>query len=129
MKVEGSISETLVGMRPILGPSELIPVTLEPFERAGVGADWDMYFVVGLWVHSEHRGRGLGTHLAKEKEGLEWVRTNMDPKNDLEGKISRMVLLLVGDDNASSNTLYRKVCFADLKSRPPEEENSHMNPT
>ncbi|KIK41932.1 hypothetical protein CY34DRAFT_12716 [Suillus luteus UH-Slu-Lm8-n1] len=35
VKVEGSISETLVGMRPILGPSELIPVTLEPFERVG----------------------------------------------------------------------------------------------
>jgi GNAT superfamily N-acetyltransferase len=125
VKDEGNISETWVRMISVLGPSELIPATLEPFKRAGVGADWDMYFVVGLWVHPEHRGRGLGTRLVKE--GLEWVRTNMDPKNDLEGKRDKMILLLVGDHNASGRALYQKVGFTDLTSMPPGERNSYMN--
>jgi predicted N-acetyltransferase YhbS len=51
---------------------------LELFERAGVGADLNIYFVAGLWVHPDHRRRGLGTRIVKE--GLELVRTNMDPK-------------------------------------------------
>ncbi|KAG2749268.1 hypothetical protein P692DRAFT_20732268 [Suillus brevipes Sb2] len=50
VKDEGSIGKTWVGMISVLGPSELIPATLEQFERAGVGGDWDMCFVVGLWV-------------------------------------------------------------------------------
>ncbi|KAG1735185.1 acyl-CoA N-acyltransferase [Suillus lakei] len=124
VKDEGSIGETWVGMISVLGPSELIPATLEPFERAGVGADWEMYFVAGMWVHPEHRGRGLGTRLVKE--GLEWVRTNMDPKNDSEGRRDKMVLLLVGDDNESGRALYQKVGFTNLTNMPPVEGNSYM---
>ncbi|KAG2033451.1 acyl-CoA N-acyltransferase [Suillus americanus] len=124
VKDEGSISETWVGMISVLGPSELIPATLEPLERAGVGGDWDMYFVAGLWVHPEHRGRGLGTRLVKE--GLEWVRTNVDPNSDSEGKRDRMILLLVGNDNASGRALYQKVGFTNLTSMPPGEGNSYM---
>ncbi|KAG1818640.1 acyl-CoA N-acyltransferase [Suillus subaureus] len=117
--------ETWVGMISVLGPSELIPATLEPFERAGTGADWDMYFVVGLWVHPEHRGRGLGTRLTEE--GLEWARTNMDSKNDSEEKRDRIIILLVGDDNASGRALYQKVGFTNLTSMPPREGNSYMS--
>ncbi|KAG2123803.1 hypothetical protein DEU56DRAFT_745066 [Suillus clintonianus] len=126
VKDEGSIGvgETWVGMISVLGPSELIPATLEPFERAGVGADWDMYFVAGMWVHPEHRERGLGTSLVKA--GLEWVQTNVDPINDSEGKRDKMVLLLVGDDNASGRALYQKVGFTTLTSMPQAKGNSYM---
>ncbi|KAG1732407.1 acyl-CoA N-acyltransferase [Suillus paluster] len=119
-KDEGSISETWIGMVSVLGPSELIPSMLELFERVGVGSDWDMYILVGMWVHPEHRGRGLGTRLVKE--GVEWVRTNMDPKNDVEGRRDKMVLLLVGDDNASGRALYQKMGFTDSTSMPPDGE-------
>ncbi|KAG2125642.1 acyl-CoA N-acyltransferase, partial [Suillus cothurnatus] len=125
VKDEGSIGETWVGMISVLGPSELIPATLEPLERAGVGADWDIYFVAGMWVHPEHRGRSLGTRLVKE--GLEWVRTNIDPKNDSEGKRDKMVLLLVGDGNASGRALYQKVGFTNWTNMPTGKGNSYMS--
>jgi GNAT superfamily N-acetyltransferase len=117
---EDSANETWVGMVSILGPSELIPAVLEPFERAGVGADWNMYMVAGMWVHPAHRGRGLGTRLMKE--GLEWARTNMDPKNDTEGTRDKMVLLQVGSHNASGRALYQKAGFTDLSTMPPDKE-------
>ncbi|KAJ8591938.1 hypothetical protein M405DRAFT_813555 [Rhizopogon salebrosus TDB-379] len=120
VKDEENSSETWIGTVSILGPSELIPATLEPFERAGLGADWDMYMVVGMWVHPEHRGRGLGTHLMKE--GLEWAGTNMDPKHNTEGRRDKMVLLQVTGHNASGYALYQKAGFTDLTSMPPSEE-------
>ncbi|OAX33943.1 acyl-CoA N-acyltransferase [Rhizopogon vinicolor AM-OR11-026] len=120
---EENNGETWVGMVTILGPSGLITATLEPLERAGVGADWDMYMVVGMWVHPEHRGRGLGTRLVRE--GLEWARTNMDPKNNTEGRRDKMVLLQVLDRNASGRALYQKAGFSDLTSITPNEEG-HM---
>ncbi|KAG2066890.1 hypothetical protein BDR04DRAFT_1159671 [Suillus decipiens] len=125
VKDEGSIDETWIGMISLLRPSELIPATLEPFERAGVGAEWDMYLVAGLWVHPEHRGRSLGTRLMKE--GLEWVRTNMDPKNDSEGKRDKMILLVVGDGNANGRALYQKMGFMDLTSMPKGEGKTYMS--
>jgi predicted N-acetyltransferase YhbS len=62
-----------------LRPSELIYHMLELFERAEVGAYLNIYFMAGLWVHPEHRRRGLGTRMVKE--GLELVWTNMDLQN------------------------------------------------
>ncbi|KAG2094534.1 hypothetical protein BD769DRAFT_1370290, partial [Suillus cothurnatus] len=79
LKDKGSISKTRVGMISALRPSESIYHMLELFERAGLGADLNIYFVAGLWVRPEHRRRGLGMHIVKE--GLELVRTNMDLKN------------------------------------------------
>jgi GNAT superfamily N-acetyltransferase len=118
---EESTSETWIGLVSILGPYELIPAMLEPFERAGVGADWNMYMGVGMWVHPEHRGRGLAIRLVQE--GLEWARANVDPKdNSTEGRRDKMVLLQVGDHNASGRALYQKAGFTDLKSMPPDEE-------
>ena len=93
VKDEGSISESWIGMVSILGPSELILATLEPFERVRVGADWDKYMVAGMWVHPKHRGKGLGTRLMKE--GLEWVRTNIDPKNDSVSRRDKVALYKV----------------------------------
>jgi len=124
---EETTSETWVGMVGVLGPSELIPAVLEPFEMAGVGADWNMYVIVGMWVHPEHRGRGLGKRLMEA--GLEWAQTNMDPKNNTEGKRDKMVLLQVADHNAGARALYQKVGFTDLKSMPLDEDHRWMNLT
>ncbi|OJA18454.1 hypothetical protein AZE42_10734 [Rhizopogon vesiculosus] len=118
-----SNGETWVGMVTIFGPSDLITATMEPLGRAGVGADWDIYMVAGMWVHPEHRGRGLGTRLVRE--GLEWARTNMDPKNNTEGRRDKMVLLQVLDRNARGRALYQNVGFSDLTSIPTNEKG-HM---
>lgn len=65
-----------IGMASIVGPSGLVPSTLAPFEKAGVGSNWEIYALYGMWVHPVQRGKGVGAQLVKAC--LEWARTNVD---------------------------------------------------
>ncbi|KAN0074709.1 hypothetical protein V8E55_011758 [Tylopilus felleus] len=37
-----------IGMASIVGPSGLVPSTLAPFEKAGVGSNWEIYALYGM---------------------------------------------------------------------------------
>ncbi|KIJ64600.1 hypothetical protein HYDPIDRAFT_111973 [Hydnomerulius pinastri MD-312] len=117
--------EKWIGTVTILGPSELLPSTLAPFDEARVGANWAMYFLAAMWVHHDHRGKGVGYRLVKE--GMEWARKNVDPKfaND-EVEKEKVVLLLVGDHNSGGRALYSRAGFRDLVEMPAQEGERWM---
>lgn len=103
-----------IGMVTILAPSEIPSATLEPLERAGLSANWEPYFLVAMWVHPEHRGKGVAKELVKR--GLEWARTFSDPHFAHEsGEKEKVVVLMVHDHNKSACTLYTKMGFRGLK--------------
>ncbi|KAF9223000.1 hypothetical protein BS17DRAFT_755427 [Gyrodon lividus] len=118
--------DTWIGMVTVLGPSELLPSILAPFDETGVGANWEMYFLAAMWVHPAHRGKGIASELVRAS--LEWVRTNVDPKfsGEKEGK-EKVVILLVYDDNAGGRTLYSKVGFRDLVGVPTRDGERWMS--
>ncbi|KAI6044849.1 hypothetical protein EDC04DRAFT_3137602 [Pisolithus marmoratus] len=109
-----------IGMVTILAPSEHLPATLEPLEKAGLGGKWESYFLVAMWVHPEHRGKGIAKELVKR--GLEWARTFTDPKFPcVGGEREKVVVLVVHDYNKSACTLYTKMGFRDLTEVSCEE--------
>ncbi|KIJ17598.1 hypothetical protein PAXINDRAFT_72718 [Paxillus involutus ATCC 200175] len=118
--------DTWIGTVTILGPSELLPSTLAPFDEVGMGANWEMYFVAAMWVQPAHRGKGVGRELVMAS--LEWARTNVDPKflDEKEGK-EKVALLLVYDSNASGRALYSKMGFRDLVGVPVEDGQRCMS--
>ncbi|KAH7923345.1 hypothetical protein BV22DRAFT_1036430 [Leucogyrophana mollusca] len=109
-----------VGTVTILAPSELLPSTVEPFQRAGAAEDWDLYFLVAMWVHPEYRGKGLGKELVAA--GLEWARNNRDPKDDPQGNREKVIALLVRDHNIGGRALYEKMKFEYLVGVASDDE-------
>lgn len=109
-----------IGMVTILAPSEIPSATLGPLERAGLSANWEPYFLVAMWVHPEHRGRGIAKELVKR--GLEWARTFSDPQSAHEsGEKEKVVVLMVHDHNKNACTLYAKMGFRYLTEASCEE--------
>jgi GNAT superfamily N-acetyltransferase len=106
-----------VGIMTILAPAAL-------GDRArvvGVGEETQVYQLFGVWVHPEHRGKGLGIRLVET--GLEWVRRNNDPQN-VTGTADKVVALQAIESNESAGALYRKAGFKKLPREyaPPGEE-------
>ncbi|KAF9240273.1 hypothetical protein BU15DRAFT_45918 [Melanogaster broomeanus] len=109
-----------IGTVTILGPSELWPSTLAPFVDAGVGANWEIYFLAAMWVHPAHRGKGVGAELVRA--GLEWARTNVDPKfSDENVEREKVVAMAVFENNTGGRALYSKVGFRDLVGVPAKD--------
>jgi GNAT superfamily N-acetyltransferase len=85
-----------------------------------------MYFLAAMWVHSAHRGKGVGTELVRA--ALEWAQTNVDPKfPDRNEEREKVVILLVYENNASARALYSKVGFRDLVGVPSEDGEQWMS--
>ncbi|KAG2344413.1 hypothetical protein BDR05DRAFT_947452 [Suillus weaverae] len=83
VKDKGVIISEWVRMVSILRPSELLSTTLETFKRR----EWRQTGIFMYVGAPRAQGRGLGARLMKE--GLDWVRTNKDPKNVSERMMVR----------------------------------------
>ncbi|KAF9240275.1 hypothetical protein BU15DRAFT_46001 [Melanogaster broomeanus] len=102
-----------IGTVTILGPSEVWPSPLAPFFDAGVGANWEMYLLSVMWVHPAHRGKGVGIDLVRA--GLEWARTNVDPKfSDEKVEREKVMVLVACENNTGGRAFYSKAGFSDL---------------
>ncbi|KAK1229560.1 hypothetical protein PQX77_007386 [Marasmius sp. AFHP31] len=67
-----------------------------------------VYIVVGMWVHPDHRRRGLGARLIEE--ALQWVRNReVDDRH-----VKRTLLLEVVSGNANAARLYGKMGFQEV---------------
>ncbi|EGN96514.1 hypothetical protein SERLA73DRAFT_184582 [Serpula lacrymans var. lacrymans S7.3] len=108
-----------IGTVTVVAPSALPPGSLEPFQAAGVGASWDIYPFVAMWVHPKHRGNGLGRKLVALL--LEWVRNHDDPKNENKERLDKVVTLMVAEFNESARALYDKMGFQEIQSMKQDE--------
>ena len=113
-------SSSWVATVTVLAPSELLPSTVERLEQSGWRPNWEPYLLVGLWVHPEHRSKGLAKELMKR--GLEWARAFTGPKfTETNDETERMVALAVHDNNEAACTLYTKMGFHNLEGGSWEE--------
>ncbi|KAG9315973.1 hypothetical protein JVU11DRAFT_3630 [Chiua virens] len=113
-----------IGMASIVAPSDMPPLYMAPFKQAGVGSNWEIYGLFGMWVDHAHRGKGLGARLVEEC--LEWARAHVDPafstlENGRGSDREKVVVLMVYENNAAGVALYSKMGFVDLKGLPPRE--------
>ncbi|KAH7915471.1 acyl-CoA N-acyltransferase [Hygrophoropsis aurantiaca] len=114
-------SDRWVGTVTMLGPSEFLPSTSEILEKAGVDRSCNVYILAGMWVHPDYRGMGMGSTLVMA--GLDWVRSNNDPKNDADGHGRKTVLLIVANNNPKGRALYEKIGFKDWPEVVSDDEN------
>lgn len=70
------------------------------------------YAVFAMWVHPEHRGKGIGKRLIKE--GFEWVKRRREEGLHDEKNAKRTLLLEVHKENEAGVALYRSVGFDEL---------------
>ncbi|KAJ7940323.1 acyl-CoA N-acyltransferase [Mycena leptocephala] len=75
------------------------------------------YGVVGMWVHPEHRRKGLGKKLLAF--GIEWVRARTEEMPDAE----RRVTLEVHRPNKAAKALYDGLGFVESKDEACEDPN------
>ncbi|KAH7885516.1 acyl-CoA N-acyltransferase [Phlebopus sp. FC_14] len=118
-----SVGDTWVGTVTIQGPSALSPSSLAPLEKAGIAGNWAPYLLIAMWVHPDHRGKGIGYKLVAR--GLDWAREHEDPK--FVGDVGKVVLLQCRDYNARGRALYTKAGFRDLLDVPVENEIRWMS--
>ncbi|KAJ6502210.1 hypothetical protein C8R45DRAFT_895526 [Mycena sanguinolenta] len=80
------------------------------------------YFVVGMWVHPEHRRKGVGRKLMEF--GIEWVRSRTEGLADEDE--TRQLKLEVHRPNRGAKTLYDGLGF--LESKDERCEDPHRIP-
>ncbi|KAK7037999.1 GNAT family [Favolaschia claudopus] len=77
----------------------------------------DVYGVVGMWVHPEHRMKGLGRRMLEF--GIDWVRER--PR--VKGGEARRLVLEVHRPNEAAKALYGGLGFLEAKEEKCEDPN------
>jgi ribosomal protein S18 acetylase RimI-like enzyme len=74
-----------------------------------------VYILVGLWVHPDHRRRGLGKKLVDD--GFDWVRRNTPSirENRVDGDHKKILSLAVYHSNKSAIALYEMMGFKQVQ--------------
>lgn len=69
----------------------------------------DIYQLVGMWIHPEHRKRGLGKRLIEA--GLDWIRRERTNDRGVPGEM--VLMLKVVHHNNSAKSLYTSMGFVE----------------
>ncbi|KAJ7578177.1 hypothetical protein C8J56DRAFT_797940 [Mycena floridula] len=114
---EGSGDEAeWAGMITILAPECLALFDFRPPEES----DLETYMIVGMWVHPEHRQRGVAKKLIEA--GKTWARSRA--ANETKGK---RLALEVNDFNDIARKLYKSAGFVELDlPRTPDDKEGHI---
>ncbi|GLB38705.1 hypothetical protein LshimejAT787_0505700 [Lyophyllum shimeji] len=97
-------TETWVGTASLLSPAFLTEVGFSP-PRHLVEEDEAVYILVGMWIHTDHRRRGLGKRV---------IETVMEKVWSEDGETRRKVLMLqVHEQNTAAKGLYERLGFVD----------------
>ncbi|KAF9555895.1 acyl-CoA N-acyltransferase [Agrocybe pediades] len=104
-----------IGTIAFLGPEMLANIPQEPayphdIAQREKNGEIDVYMIVGMWVHPEHRGKGVGRRLVDY--ALETIRKSETVK-DGAGTRKKVVLLEVHEKNAVAKNLYRHCGFLE----------------
>ncbi|KAJ3805864.1 hypothetical protein F5876DRAFT_51097 [Lentinula aff. lateritia] len=78
-------------------------------------AKWPAHVLVSMWVHPEHRHKGLGRLLISQ--AVDWVKNRVE-KSGVEDKRGDVVLE-VFKQNTGAIVLYRAMGFEDIEEVPP----------
>ncbi|KAJ7286150.1 acyl-CoA N-acyltransferase [Mycena rebaudengoi] len=108
---QGIRREEWVGTASILTPKQVL-YGCEPEKDQIVP-----YALVGMWVHPEHRRKGLGRKLVET--GREWVRARTEGLSDKD----RQILLEVHSNNDGAKALYDGAAFVEATGVVPEDPN------
>ncbi|KAG7088057.1 hypothetical protein E1B28_012090 [Marasmius oreades] len=105
----GEITEEWAGMITVLSPqltdfTDYIPSKLK--EKRGVES---VYIVVGMWVHPEHRRRGVAGQLIEQ--AVHWVRNR---RRDREEGGGGTLLLEVVKSNDGAASMYTRSRFEEV---------------
>jgi len=108
--VSNSTDAEWVGTASVLVPSAMTFEPLQSLREVGVGDN--IYVLVGMWVSTNHRRKGLGRSLVRAT--LEHVRDHAEAK----GIGGASLALQVSSENTSGRSLYIEMGFqpiADVK--------------
>lgn len=122
---EGDQVEGWVGMATVLGPAAVanIPVYANAGSLLEEGTGHrSVYIIVGVWVKSEWRRRGIGMELMRE--ALSWVRGDGEMQSEAFTTGSKSVLLSVHASNIVARNAYRRCGFQELKECPSRTDEA-----
>ncbi|KAK7681728.1 hypothetical protein QCA50_015075 [Cerrena zonata] len=104
----GGINGDWVGTVTMIAPEEVSDTGL-PIAELPIAETHNIYAVFGMWVHPEHRGKGVGKRLLKE--GIEWVKRRREGGLHGEKKTELTLALKGRRGNEAGVALYRSVGF------------------
>ncbi|KAF8960468.1 hypothetical protein BDZ97DRAFT_1629645, partial [Flammula alnicola] len=117
---DGTANEDWIGTLSILSPEMLdnipphIPYPLRIADALESGTV-DVYMLVGMWVHPEHRRKGVGGMLVRR--ALDVVRNSSsnlvssDAAPSSDERRTKVILLRVHDHNDTARGLYERAGF------------------
>jgi GNAT superfamily N-acetyltransferase len=106
-----SSSNEWLGTVTVIGPNVLRQYAFSPPKSIhSVEGNENYYLFVGVWVHPNHRAKGLGKKLVEA--GMDWAKA--DGGSDSTDK--RVFLLQVSPENRSAIGLYSTMGFHPIES-------------
>ncbi|KAK7037261.1 hypothetical protein VNI00_011252 [Paramarasmius palmivorus] len=107
-----------VGMITVLSPQFIDFTYYIPSQVKAMRSVEEMYIVVGMWVHPEHRRKGLGGRLVKQ--AAEWAKDREMEKDSGTKKAALLLEVLLTNNDAIA--LYSKTGFVKIETEEIKTE-------